>query len=203
MDFASRRTLDRVVAWLPILLLAGLAALTWWLDAQVQDADQRRDGSTRHDPDLFARGVRGVELDEQGRAVQTLAASRARHFPDDRTIEFDDPRFLLTQPDRPAFSVRADRARVTGDRERAFFEGNVKATREADKGPGGDGSGPVSLTTEFLEVVPRQNRATTDKPVTITEGRGIIRATGLTLDNEAKTATLRAQVQGTIEPPRR
>jgi lipopolysaccharide export system protein LptC len=186
---------------MPVLLLAGLAALTWWLDAQVQDAGPRRDGNARHDPDLFAQGVRGVELDEGGRATQTLAASRARHYPDDGTVEFDEPRFVLTQPDRPKFAVQADKARVTGDRERAFFDGNVKATREADKG--GDGGGPVSLVTEHLEVIPKQNRAITNSPVTISEGRGIIRATGLVLDNETKTATLRSGVHGTLAPPRR
>ena len=78
MELGRRRTLDRAVGWMPVLLLAGLAALTWWLDAQVQDGGQRVDGSTRHDPDMFAQGVQGVELDEQGRAVQRLAARSAR-----------------------------------------------------------------------------------------------------------------------------
>lgn len=199
----GRRTLDHAIAWSPILLLAALAALTWWLDAQVQGTDGRRDGSTRHDPDLFAQGVRAVELDQAGRPVQMLAATRARHYPDDGTVEFDAPRFLLTQPDRPVFRVAADRARVSGDRERAFFEGNVKATREADKAAGAEGGGPVTLETSALEVIPKQDRALTDRPVTITEGRGIIRATGLVLDNKARTATLKGDVRGSFAPPAR
>jgi lipopolysaccharide export system protein LptC len=201
MEFPSQRALDRVVAWMPILLLAMLAALTWWLDAQVQDAGPRRDGNARHDPDLYAVGVRGVELDEAGRAVQTLAASRARHYPDDGTVEFDEPRFLLTQPGRPTFAVTADKARVSGDRERAFFEGDVNAVREAEQGA--DGAGAVKLATDRLEVIPKQDRALTDAPVTISQARGIIRATGLVLDNEAKTATLRSNVRGTFAPPGR
>ncbi len=201
MEFPSRRALDRVIAWMPILLLAGLAALTWWLDAQVQDGGGPRDGNARHDPDLFVQGVRGVELDAEGRAVQTLAASRARHYPDDGTVEFDDPRFRLTQPGRPVFEVQADRARVSGDREHAYFEGDVKAARAGE--PGAEGAGPVTLSTEFLHVVPKENRASTDRPVTITEPRGIIHATGLVLDNEARTAKLRSDVRGTFAPPPR
>jgi lipopolysaccharide export system protein LptC len=202
VDLARRRTIDRLVGWLPILLLAGLAALTWWLDAQVQDAGPPRNGNQRHDPDLFAQGVRGVELDADGRAMQTLAAAKVRHFPDDGTVEFDDPRFVLTQPGRPTFTVNADHARVTGDRERATFEGNVKAIREAD--PGGEGTaGPITLATEYLEVVPKRNLASTDRPVTVTEPRGIIRGTGLDLDNEAKTARFRSELQGTFTPPAR
>ena len=41
----ARRSLDRLAGWLPLLLLAGLAALTYWLDAQVHDPGPRRDGS--------------------------------------------------------------------------------------------------------------------------------------------------------------
>ena len=193
------RWLDRLVAWSPIALLGGLAALTWWLDAQVS-APAVRDGNMRHDPDLFVEGVRAVELDAEGNAVQTLAASRARHYPDDGTVEFDAPRFVMTQPARPQFSVAADRARVSGDRENAYFEGNVRATRAGEAG-GDDPSGPITLTTEFLHVIPKLDRAQTNRPVTIHEPRGIIRANGLVLDNEAKTLKFNAEVRGTLSAP--
>ena len=193
------RWLDRLVAWSPLALLGGLAALTWWLDAQV-NAPAVRDGNMRHDPDLFAEGVRAVEMNAEGNPVQTLAAARARHYPDDGTVEFDAPRFVMTEPTRPQFSVSADRARVSGDRENAYFEGNVKATRAGEAG-GDDPAGPMTLTTEFLHVIPKLDRAQTNRPVTIEEPRGIIRATGLVLDNEAKTLKLTGQVRGTLAAP--
>ena len=193
-----RRTRDRLVGWLPILLLGGLAALTYWLDSQVREPGPGRDGNGRHEPDLFAEGVRAVELDAEGRPTQTLSASRARHFPDDGTVEFEDPRFLVARPGQPAFRVESKRARVSGDRENAYFEGNVRATREA--GPAGGDEPRITLATEFLHVIPKQDRAQTDKPVTIEEGRGIIRATGLVLDNASKTLKLKSEVRGTIEP---
>jgi lipopolysaccharide export system protein LptC len=201
-----RRWLDRFSAWSPVLLLGGLAALTWWLDAQVTDSGGRRDGNTRHDPDLMVEGVRVIELDEAGRAVQTLRAERARHYPDDGTVEFDQPRFVITQPDRPRFTVEAVRARVSGDRENAYFEGRVRATRDGSPERQGasstDGpSGPITLATEFLHVIPKQDRAQTDRPVTIEEPRGIIQSNGLVLDNESRTLKLNANVRGTLAPP--
>lgn len=194
------RILDRLVAWSPLALLGGLAALTFWLDAQVNPAGPPRDGNMRHDPDLVAEGVRAVETNKDGKPVQVLAAERARHYPDDGTVEFDTPRFVMTEPDKPRFTVEADRARVSGDRENAYFEGRVRATREAETA-GEDRAGPITLTTEFLHVIPRQDRAQTDQPVTIEETRGIIRATGLVLDNASKTIELRSNVRGTIQPP--
>jgi lipopolysaccharide export system protein LptC len=195
---SARRTLDRLTGWLPLLLLGSLAALTYWLDAQVRDPGPGRDGG-RHEPDLFAEGVRAVELDAEGRPTQTLSASRARHFPADGTIEFENPRLAVTRPGQPAFRVEAKQARVSGDRENAYFEGSVRATREAGEAAGG-GEPRITLATEFLHVIPKQDRAETDKAVTIEEGRGIIRATGFVLDNASKTIKLKSEVRGTIEP---
>jgi lipopolysaccharide export system protein LptC len=195
----QRRVLDVLIGWSPILMLAALAALTYWLDAQVHDTGTRRDANLRHDPDLIVEGVRAVELDKSGNAVQVLSAQSARHFPDDGTVEFDEPRFTMKQPDRPKFSVEAQRGRISGNREDAYFEGAVRATRDAE-GAQDDDAGPISLTTEFLHVIPKADRAETDRPVTIEEPRGIIHADGLTLDNQAKTLKLHSKVRGTIAP---
>ncbi len=198
-----RRWLNLFTAWSPALLLAALAALTWWLDAQVAESGARRDGNTRHDPDLIVEGVRAVELDKDGKPVRLLSAARARHYPDDGTVEFDAPRFVMNQPDRPRFTVEATRGRVSGDRENAYFEGDVRAVRESEPASdkAGAGSGPITLSTEYLHVIPKLDRAQTDRPVTIEEPRGIIRATGLTLDNASKTLKLKADVRGTMAPP--
>ena len=199
-----RRWLDRFSAWSPALLLGGLATLTWWLDAQVADPGARRDGGLRHDPDLVVEGVRMVELDAGGKTVQALQAQGARHYPDDGTIEFDAPRFVLTQPDRPRFTVEAAKGRVSGDRLNAYFEGGVRATRAGQPGqPEGaadEPAGPITLTTEYLHVIPKEDRAETDRPVTIEEPRGIIQANGLVLDTKSRTLQLKSSVRGTFHP---
>jgi len=197
----SRRWLDRFSAWSPVLLLGGLAALTWWLDAQVNDPGPRRDGSARHDPDLVVEGVRIVELDDAGRPIQSVQAERARHYPDDGTVEFDRPNVVLTQPERPRFTVEATKGRVSGDRQHAYFEGNVRATREGETGSPRDAdgpTGPITLKTEFLHVIPKEDRVQTDRPVTIEEPRGIIHANGLVLDSTSRTLNLKGNVRGTM-----
>ena len=197
-----QRVLDRTAGWMPIVLLAALAALTWWLDAQITSDGNRGNGSQRHDPDLIVEGVRAVELDKAGKPVQIIAAQVARHFPDDETVEFEHPHIVVTQPDRPRFTVRSERGRVSADRENVWFEGNVRAEREGEPGPDeqGNRAGPVRLTTEFLHVIPRKDKALTDRPVTIEESHGIIRATGLELDNRERTLKLVSKVQGTLQP---
>lgn len=198
----SGALIDRLVSWSPVLLLGGLAALTYWLDAQIQPPAPRRDGSARHDPDLYIENFRALSLDAEGRPRQTLAARRAQHFPDDESVEIAGPSLVLTDPGRPRLSVSADAGLVPGNRETVILSGNVRATRDAapPTKPGERASGPVTLTTEYLSVDPREGRAVTDKPVTIEEPRGIIHSVGIELDNHARTLKFKSGVRGTLQP---
>jgi len=193
--------LDRATAWSPVLLLGALAALTYWLDAQVKTPGAPRDGSARHDPDLYIEDFRALTLDSQGRMLQMVSAKRARHFGDDQSTEFESPSMVMTEPGQPVFRVTADRGRLTGDREDAYFTGNVRAVREGGPaGRSGDTNGPLTVTTEYLHVMPDRELARTDKAVTIEDPRGIIRAVGLEIDNKARTVKLNSNVRGTLQP---
>jgi len=79
----------------------------------------------------------------------------------------------------------------------------VQADREADNPAtvkGREAAGPLTLTTDYLHVIPKLERAETDRPVTIRESRGIIEAVGLELDNKTKTLKLKSRVTGSFEP---
>jgi lipopolysaccharide export system protein LptC len=193
-----RTLLDRAVGWSPVLLLGALAALTYWLDAQIQ-APAVRDGNARHDPDILVERFRAVNLGDDGRPQQVLEARTAKHFPDDGVTEFTEPRLALTYAGRARFAVEAQRGRLSGDRENVYFEGAVKAVRDVET-QDGKTTGPITLSTELLHVMPREDKVTTDQPVTIVEPRVTIRATGMVLNDRDKTVVLRSDVRGTIQP---
>ncbi|HEY7788064.1 MAG TPA: LPS export ABC transporter periplasmic protein LptC [Casimicrobiaceae bacterium] len=199
----ARAFLDRLVAWSPVILLGALAALTYWLDAQVQPPPARRDGSSRHDPDLFLQDFKAVTFDAQGKPRESLSAARAEHFPDDDSAELQAPKLLLTEPGRPTMTISADRGTIAGDRDHGDFAGHVRVEREADPQPsqaGATPSGPVTLTTDLLHVFTREQRVQTDRPVTIEESRGIIRGQGLEFDNKARRVRIQSHVSGTLQP---
>jgi len=131
----TRDILDKLVAWSPVLLLGALAALTYWLDAQVQPQPVRRDGSARHDPDLFLQDFRAVTFDAQGQPREALAAVRADHFPDDDSAELVSPRLSLSETGRPTMTITADRGRIESGRDQGDFIGNVQVTRAATDRP--------------------------------------------------------------------
>ena len=184
-----------------MLLLGGLAALTYWLDAQVQPPAPRRDGSTRHDPDIVVQGVRVLKFDAEGRPLQVMSARRAEHFPDDQTTDFLDITLAETRQGKPPVKITAAQATLTGDREDVYFKGHVRAVREATPATAKEpASGPLTLTTEYLHVMPNKELANTDKAVTITDPRGIINATGMEADNAAKTIKFKSGISGHMEP---
>jgi lipopolysaccharide export system protein LptC len=198
----TRAFFDRFTAWSPVLLLGALAALTYWLDAQVQGPPERRDGSSRHDPDVFLENFRTITFDANGQPRETLAAERAEHFPDDDSAEVTAPQLALTETGRPTVTVVSRKARLTGDRENGFFEGAVKVHRDAEEATAGNEhpAGAVSLATEFLHVVPKEYKVDSDQFVTIEEARGIIRGRGFAFDNKSKTVNLQSNVSGTFQP---
>ena len=197
----NRSVLDRAIAWSPVLLLGGLAALTYWLDAQVQAPPPRRDGSNRHDPDIVAEGVRVLKLDPEGRPLQSLTARRAEHFIDDQTTDSIDVRLAETRTGKPPVTITAGLATLTGDRENVYFKEHVRAVREAMPATKTEpASGPLTITSEYLHVLPNQEIVRTDKAVTITDPRGIINATGMEANSKAKTIKFKSGVSGHMEP---
>ena len=198
----TREIIDRFIAWSPVLLLGALAALTYWLDAQVQSPPARRDGSTRHDPDLFLQDFKAITFDAQGNARETLTASRAEHFPDDESADLTKPRLSLAETGRPTLTITADHGRIDGDRSNGDFSGSVHVERDADPNASakGEASGPVTLSTSARHVTTKEQRVQTREAVTIEDPRGIIRGKGLEFDNKAKTLRLDSQVSGTFQP---
>jgi len=221
-----RNAIDRIVAWSPVLLLGALAALTYWLDAQVQAPSARRDGSSRHDPDLCLQDFKAITFDAQGRPRETLLAARAEHFPDDDSAELTKPSLALSETGQPTLTITADRGKMDGDRNQGDFIGNVSVERVEAPANGNDGApakassgasgkagdagaakandtadqGPVKLVTESLHVTTRDQRVQTDRAVTIQDPRGIIRGKGLEFDNKSKTVRLKSNVSGTFQP---
>ena len=194
----GRTWLDRLIGWSPALLLGAFAALTYWLNAQVQPGAAKFDGSGRHDTDLYIENFKAVSLDEEGRIRQSITAKVARHYPDDDTTDFESPLITFSDPDKPPVSVAADRATITGDQKNAYFSGHVRGVRAASADD--NEKGPVVVTSEYLHVLPKEDKIETDKAVTISDARGIINAIGMEFDNKAKTFKFNSHVSGQMQP---
>jgi lipopolysaccharide export system protein LptC len=187
--------LERLTAAFPFLLLAALAALTFWLDRVVQPPARAGDGASRHDPDYIVDNLSAFRTNVSGKAVYTLSAARMEHYPDDDTTFLTRPRFVNFRSTEAPVTITSSEALVSSNGENVYFKDDVKVTRAAY----GTSSEMVMRTT-YLHVVPDEGIARTDRSVTITDAITVVEAVGLELNSETRVLKLLSRVRGTYDP---
>ena len=196
-DSTVARFLNGLSNWFPVVLLASLAMLTYWLDAQVQGGG-RRPGNSAQDPDYFVEDFAATRFGKDGSVVQQLAARKLTHFPDAQPTQLVAPQLVDTPPGKPPMRVRADTGRVSADNDHIYLSGNVVAERDAQ-----DGKGKITIATAYLHVQSRVEKADTDRRVTINDALGTHIGNAMEADNKARTLKLRNGVTGEIRPANR
>ncbi len=162
----------------PLLLMLALAAASLWLERAVQTPEYDKSGKTRHDPDFIAEGFGVTKLGSKGKPEYTLSAERMLHYPDDETTDIEAPRLVQRSDSASPVVIRADRGSISRNGEEARFYGNVVVVREA-----GRGQNELRVQTEYLQIVPDRDIASTDKAVLITEGKSRLSGVGMEFNN--------------------
>lgn len=196
-DHALTRISERLAAWFPLLLLLMLAGLTYWLNHAAQPHSGPGEARVRHDPDYIIENFSATRTGENGAPRYVLSARKMLHYPDDDSTHLDLPRFVHTEPDKPPLRINASRGVLSSNGENAFFMGDVRVVREANAS-----QSEVVVSTTFLHLIPDQDIAKTDRPVTITDANTIINAIGLELNNETRIIKLLSQVKGHYQKPK-
>jgi lipopolysaccharide export system protein LptC len=189
--------MTRLSQFFPLLLLAVLASLTFWLDQAVLQG--ATDGRTeRHDPDYIVDKLVAHRMDAKGDVKHTLYAERMIHYPDDDTTHLVAPRFVSNSSGRAPMSITSRTARVSSGGEDIYFETDVRAIRAAYAK-----HSEMVMETSFLHVTPDEHIARTDQPVTVTDANTVARAIGLELNSETRIVKFLSQFRGTYHDPDR
>jgi lipopolysaccharide export system protein LptC len=187
----------RPTVMLPLVLMALLAMLTFWIDYAVQTPEPKIDGSSRHDPDYILNNFTTTRTDVNGELRYRLSAAEMRHYPDDDTTELDKPQFERYEINKPFTSIKGNKGFVSTDAETVEFVDEVKVVRQAF-----NGKGEMVVLTDRLQVMPNEEMAKTDRPVVITqEPKTVIHATGMIYDKKNQTVQLLSRVKAHYEKP--
>ena len=192
-DSLTARLLGGLTSWFPVLLLASLAMLTYWLDAQVQSSGATG-GQAHQNPDYYLEDFAATRFGRDGSVVQRLAAKKMMHYADTLPTELLQPTLIDTPPGRPPMQVSADLGKVSQDTNHIYLSGHVVATREANAR-----QSKLYLSTDYLHVLPREEKAVTDHQVTITDAMGTHVGGAMEMDNKARTLRLHGGVTGEIK----
>jgi lipopolysaccharide export system protein LptC len=185
----------RAATYFPVLLMAALAGVTFWLDRIVQLSEPSTPSAQRHDPDFKVEDFTITRMSPEGRPASLLSAREMVHFPDDQTTELEAPRFEQRSPDGPTVRVRADRGTVSKDGEQVNVRDNVVVVRD------GNGSrSPLRVETSTLEILPKEEVVRTNAPVRITEGEARLEGTGMEVRNDSREFRLDSRVRAQFAP---
>jgi lipopolysaccharide export system protein LptC len=182
---------DRFGSLFPLVLLAFIAALTFWIDQVVQPPVRSGSSTLKHDPDYIVDGLTAVRMDKDGRIKHTLNAQKMTHFPDDDMTMLVQPKFVTYGEGRAPVTVTSREAHMSGNGDNVYFERDVRVVRA----PAG-GQSEMVLETEYLHVIPDDNVAKTDRAVTIRNATAVVSASGLELNSETRVLKLQGRVRG-------
>jgi lipopolysaccharide export system protein LptC len=186
---------DRWIAWVPVLMLAGLAGLTYWLDQKVQP-QRGRNGGSGDEPDFVVDEFTATRMSVDGQPSYEVRAKRMVHFPEENSARLDQPRLTYFEPRKAPVSIRANSGLLDRNGENAYFNGDVQVRREAF-----EDSPEMAMFTEYLHVIPELEIAKTDRPVRMVSGDSRLEAVGLELNNKTRTLKLLSKVRGTYATP--
>lgn len=181
----------------PMVLLAFIAMITYWIDYTVQPELPRIDGSSRHDPDYIMSNFETTQTDIKGDLRYKLAAIEMRHFPDDDTTELKQPKYTQFAVNKPYTRVESVRGFVSSNGEEVQLFDNVVVTRQAF-----EAKGEMTVETDYLNIRPNEELVTTDRPVVIKQApKTVIYATGMIYEKKKQTVTLLNRVRAHYEKP--
>lgn len=188
---------NRPAILFPLVLLALLALLTLWIERTVQPPERKTDGSTRHDPDYILNNFITTSTNANGDLRYRLSAAEMRHYPDDDSTELKQPKFTQYTTDKPYTRIEGDRGLVSSDGENVQFMDNVIVVRQASAD-----KGEMTLRTDYLNIRPDDEIATTDRPVVITQApKTVVHGIGMIYDKKQQTLKLLKKVRVHYERP--
>ncbi len=192
----SERLRERLVAYLPLLLMALLALATWWL---VKNSPRAPGLSTvRAQTDAPDYAMQQFSLDRfaaDGRLRVRIDGSELRHLPASDRIEIDQPRLRAVAADGRVMLAQANRAVGNGDASEVQLLGNAQVTTEDSHGD------PLELRGDVLDAFLVTEQVRSHLPVQIVSGGMRIRAATLAYDHATGRLDLGGPMRAQMPPP--
>jgi len=192
---------DRMSLYLPIMLMALLALVTYWL---VQSAPTVKapavKAPVRSEPDYFMKKFSVKSFGADGRLQSEVIGAVARHYPDLDTVEIDDVRIRLFDTKGRLTTASANRALSNADSSEVQLFGNAQVVREAQVDKSGRTSARIEFRSEFLHAYLDSERVTSNLPVELRRGQDVFSADGMEFDNPNQFLTMQGRVRGTLVP---
>lgn len=184
--------------WLPALALIVLAIATslWLAGLGTTSPNVKR--FEGHAPDLTMEEFEVTSMGEDGSPLRRLSAAYMAHFTDTQTKELTHPHLVIYREAAEPWHVASERGWVSADNDVLMLLGEVNIWRNRP-----DGKPEIHIETEDLKVLPREDYAETELPVSISTPESLTLGTGMRAYLGESRVQLLSNVKTKIEPPAR
>jgi lipopolysaccharide export system protein LptC len=190
----SVRLVDAASTYLPLLLMAALALGSWWL---VKNTPLFNDGRAaaplRHEPDYTMTRFLVQRFGANGAMRVQIEGDMLRHYPDNETLEIDNPRIRAIGEDGRITLATARLALSNRDGSEVQLKGAAHVVREATAL-----EAAIDFRGEFLHYFQYSERVRSHLPVVVTQGGTQIRADSMAYDNLARVLDLKGRVRAVL-----
>lgn len=178
------------------ILLAGLFALTVWLDKVTQPLSMAPELDFYQQPDYIIEHISGLRVEHEKNVRRVFYAKKTFHYINQDLTQLEDIQFINSETDKPPFRVFADHAELRNHGEDVFLNGNVTVIRGLN-----EDEDKITLKTDKLHLLPNENKVKTDKSVMISRFNTTIHAVGLELNNQTGIVELLSRVRAVDRKP--
>lgn len=184
------------VSFFPVVLVIILAAMSYWLAIISAPPEEDLSGRFRHDPDVIIKNFTIRTYGEQGLKKDTLNGKEGEHYPDNESTMIIRPNLVrIASPNSPPTTIKANQAFLNSDQSEVELVGNVVGFR-----PAFNGRESVTFKTSQIMVFADEERAETQRRVTVYQGKDWMAGTGFNMDNVTQEYHFHSKVEGVHYP---
>ena len=180
----------RARAWLPLLPLLGILAMSYWLDQQAQPERDSTNSARLHTADAIIDNMKAVTLNQQGTPRFIMSAKQLVHYADDDSTTLSEPDITALAPQRSDIHMTARHGTLSSKGDIIELSDEVEVVRAASKM-----RGELVVKSDYIKVIPDLETAETNHAVTVSEANNHMSAVGMELDNRAQTLKLLSRVK--------
>lgn len=189
-SFFSTRSLGVI-----FLLLMGLAYSVWLLHKSKPNPTPVVTQEVFR-PDAYAETVLAIQINEQGIKHSEIRAPEVIHFPYENSANITKPSMIIySDKGEEPWYISSDSGKSVEGSQKITLEENVVLHQ-----PAGPKNQAITINTTLLNVMPKENLVTTDKPIVFTQPGIVVTSIGMNAYMNDKRVELLSHAKGTYDP---
>lgn len=195
-----RATLERLIAFLPVLLLGVLALGSYWLYRQAPSIKETKVAPvTNPEPDYFLKQFATRRFTEAGQMKSEIVGEMAFHFPIPDELDIRLIRIKKIQASGQVLSGTSQQALSNHDASDVQLIGTAQISQSPR--PNSKNQEPTQFQGEYLHIQSKEEKLTSNRPVLVSRGKDKFSASSLLYDNKTQVTDLQGQVSVVLWPP--